>query len=311
MITEFDMELRQLAALVAVVDSGLNVSQAAERLHLVQSAVSQQLSRLESELGAELFVRKGRRLVALSAIGDAVLQHARRALAVRADIVAVGRDHADEGRGVLRIGTTHTQARYVLPAVIRAFRDEFPQVRLQIHQGTPRQLVEMALEDRVDLSVCTEHLGEHPDLTALPIYRWNRSLIAPHDHPVLAERTLSLETLCSYPLVSYTFGFAGAGRLQATFARAGLTPDLAITATDTDVIKTYVREGLGVGLIASIAYEPRQDRDLVARDLSALLPWETTWVGYQRDKYLRRFQRRFIELLDRMTGGRDRSGGEA
>ena len=277
------MELRQLTSLVAVAESRFNVTEAAERLHLVQSAV-----------------RKGKRLVGLSATGEKILNYARQALAVRENILAVGRDHVEDASGVLRIGTTHTQACYVLPPVIQAFRRIFPSVNLQIHQGTPQQLVEMALTDRVDFSICTEELGEHSSLTAIPIYRWNRSLIAPRRHPVLKRRPLGLEALCDYPLITYTFGFTGATHLQSTFARAGLQPQVVLSAVDTDVIKTYVREGMGIGLIASTAYSPEHDKDLVLRDLSQLLPWETTWVAYHKDKYLRRFQQHFIDLLDRM-----------
>ena len=295
------MELRQLTSLVALAESGFNVTQAAEQLCLVQSAVSQHLARLEEELGTQLFVRKGKRLIALTAAGEEVLNYARQALAIRENILAVGRDHVEESSGVLRIGTTHTQARYVLPAVIRAFRRIFPAVSLQIHQGTPRELVEMALRDRVDFSICTEELGEHSSLNAIPCYRWNRSLIALKEHPVFAGKPLSLESICSYPLITYTFGFTGASHMQNTFARAGLQPEVALTAADTDVIKTYVREGLGIGLIASMAYSPEQDRDLVMRDLSHMLPWETTWVAYQKDKYLRRYQQQFIDLLVEMV----------
>ena len=295
------MELRQLGSLVAVVEAGFNVTEAAQRLHLVQSAVSQQLARLEQELGTRLFTRKGKRLLGLTAGGETVLNYARQALAIRENILAVGRDHVEDASGVLRIGTTHTQARYVLPPVIRRFRHAFPSVTLQIHQGTPQQLVEMAATDRVDFSICTEELGEHPALSAIPIYRWNRSLIAPHGHPVLRRRPLGLEGICEYPLVTYTFGFTGATHLQSTFARAGLKPEIILSAADTDVIKTYVREGFGVGLIASMAYSAVQDKDLELRDLSHLLPWETTWVAYHKDKYLRRFQQALIELLDRMT----------
>jgi LysR family transcriptional regulator, cys regulon transcriptional activator len=294
------MELRQLNSLVALAESGFNVTLAAEQLHLVQSAVSQHLARLEQELGTQLFVRKGKRLIALTAAGEAVLTYARQALSIRENILAVGRDHVEESNGVLRIGTTHTQARYVLPAVIRAFRRIFPAVSLQIHQGTPQELVEMALNDRVDFSICTEELGEHSSLNAIPCYRWNRGLIVPKGHPVLQAKPLSLERICSYPLITYTFGFTGASHMQTTFARAGLKPDVVLSAADTDVIKTYVREGMGVGLIASMAYSPQQDRDLEMRDLSHMLPWETTWVAYHKDKYLRRYQQQFIDLLDEM-----------
>jgi LysR family cys regulon transcriptional activator len=294
------MELRQLNSLVALAESGFNVTSAAKQLYLVQSAVSQHLAQLEQELGTQLFVRKGKRLIALTAAGEEVLNYARQALAIRENILAVGQEHVEEGSGVLRIGTTHTQARYVLPSVIRAFRSTFPAVNLQINQGTPQQLVEMALTDRVDFSICTEELGYHSSLTAISCYRWNRSLIALKGHPVLTEKPLSLERICNHPLITYTFGFTGANHMQNTFARAGLKPNVVLSAADTDVIKTYVREGMGVGLIASMAYSPEQDRDLEMRDLSHMLPWETTWVAYHKDKYLRRYQQRFIDLMNEM-----------
>ncbi|MEW8523644.1 MAG: LysR substrate-binding domain-containing protein [Candidatus Thiodiazotropha endolucinida] len=295
------MELRQLNSLVALAESGFNVTLAAKQIYLVQSAVSQHLAQLERELGTQLFVRKGKRLIALTAAGEEVLNYARQALAIRENILAVGRDHVEESSGILRIGTTHTQARYVLPAVIRAFRQIFPTVSLQIHQGTPQQLVEMALTDRVDFSICTEELGEHSSLNAIPCYRWNRSLIALKGHPVLTQKPLSMESICDYPLITYTFGFTGANHMQITFTRAGLQPNVVLTAADTDVIKTYVREGMGVGLIASMAYSADQDRDLEIRDLGNMLPWETTWVAYHKDKYLRRYQQKFIDLMESMV----------
>ncbi|MES9829915.1 MAG: LysR substrate-binding domain-containing protein [Candidatus Thiodiazotropha sp.] len=295
------MELRQLNSLVALAESGFNVTLAAKQIYLVQSAVSQHLAQLERELGTQLFVRKGKRLIALTAAGEEVLNYARQALAIRENILAVGRDHVEESSGILRIGTTHTQARYVLPAVIRAFRQIFPTVSLQIHQGTPHQLVEMALTDRVDFSICTEELGEHSALNAIPCYRWNRSLIALKGHPVLSQKPLSMESICDYPLITYTFGFTGANHMQITFTRAGLQPNVVLTAADTDVIKTYVREGMGVGLIASMAHSAEQDHDLEIRDLGNMLPWETTWVAYHKDKYLRRYQQKFIDLMESMV----------
>ncbi|HXK57618.1 MAG TPA: LysR substrate-binding domain-containing protein, partial [Gammaproteobacteria bacterium] len=203
--------------------------------------------------------------------------------------------------GELRIGTTHTQARYVLPPVIRAFRKIYPLVNLQIHQGTPQQLVEMADSGNVDFSICTEELGEHPNLTALHCYRWNRSLIAPTGHPVLERRPLALDTLCEYPLITYVFGFTGANHLRTSFARLGLKPRVVLSAADTDVIKTYVREGFGIGIIASLAYSSSGDSDLQIRDLSRLFPWEVTRIAYNKDKYLRRYERRFIELMQQMV----------
>jgi LysR family cys regulon transcriptional activator len=295
------MEIRQLRSLCTLVDNGFSVTVTAGQLHLVQSAVSQHLSRLERELGSELLVRNGKRLVGLTQAGERVLEYARRILNDSQNIRAVGRDHQDEVSGELRLATTHTQARYVLPPVIRAFRSRYPRVTLEIHQGTPSQLVEMAESGRVDLSICTEALGEHPALTALHCYRWNRSLIAPLGHPLLARRPLALDTLCEYPLITYVFGFTGANHFRTSFARLGLTPKTVLSAADTDVIKTYVREGFGVGIIASLAYSPRQDSDLGIRDLSRLFPWEVTRIAHHREKYLRRYERDFIDLLQRMV----------
>lgn len=294
------MELRQLRSLDLLAESGFSVTLAAQRLHLVQSAVSQHLSRLERELGTELFVRQGKRLVGLTESGEQVLRYARRILNDTENILAVGRDHEKESSGELRIGTTHTQARYVLVPVIRVFREIYPQVNLQIHQGTPMQLVDMAKSGSVDFSICTEALGEHPSLTALHCYRWNRSLIAPRGHPVLERRPLALDTLCEYPLITYVFGFTGANHFRTSFARLGLRPRIILSAADTDVIKTYVREGFGIGIIASLAYSSSADSDLQIRNLSRLFPWEVTRIAYNKDKYLRRYERRFIELMQNM-----------
>ncbi len=294
------MELRQLRSLVALNESSFNVTAAAQKLHLVQSAVSQHLTRLENELGTEIFIRQGKRLTGLTEAGHKVLFYARKTLADCENILAIGREHVEESSGVMRIGTTHTQACYVLPAVIRQFRKIYPDVNLQIHQGTPDQLVDLAMNDMVDFSICTEALGEHPGLTAINCYRWNRSLIAPLDHPSLKMRPLSLRKLCDFPLISYVFGFTGAGQFRTSFARLGLQPNVVLSAADTDVIKTYVREKMGVGIIASLAYSEEFDTDLGRRDLSRLFPWETTRVAYKSDKYLRRYQEKFIDLLQTM-----------
>lgn len=289
------MDLRQLRSLVTLTECGFSVSRAAERLHLVQPAVSQHLARLEQELGVQLVSRRGKRLIGLTAAGERVLDYGQRVLSGVENIRQIGREHADEATGVLRVGTTHTQARYVLPPVIKAFSAAYPGVELQIHQGTPQQLVEMAVSDAVDFSICTEALSEHPELVAIPCYQWNRCLIAPSDHPLLIRSRLTLKALCQYPMITYVFGFTGRGNLSETFSQAGLTPQVVLSAADTDVIKTYVREGLGYGIVATLAYGPRQDQDLIRRDLSHLFPWETTKIAYQKDKFLRRHQQDFIE----------------
>jgi len=295
------MELRQLRSLVTLVEARFNVSRTAERLHLVQSAVTQHLKQLETEVGTRLFVRHGKRLVGLTEVGEQVLQHANEVLRQTGNILAVGRDHVEDDQGVLRLGATHTQARYVLPPVIRRFVSAYPAVELQIHQGTPGQLVEMALRDVVDLAICTEALGDEAGLQALACYRWNRCLIAPQAHPLLEAEPLTLEALGAFPLVTYVFGFTGRGNLSNAFAKAGVTPNVVLSAADTDVIKAYVREGLGVGVIAALAFEPDEDADLGVRDLSGLFPWEVTKIAYARDKYLRRYHQRFIEIFKAET----------
>lgn len=291
------MELRQLRSLVALVEADFNVSRTAANLHLVQPAVSQHLKKLEVELGTRLIHREGKRMVGLTEVGEQVLRHARSALADTANILAIGRDHTADDTGVLRIATTHTQARYVLPPAVRCFRKAYPDVEIQIHQNTPRDLVEMVLRDVVDLAICTEILGKHPELNATPCYRWNRCLIAPRDHPVLEARPITLDLLCEHPLITYVSGFSGHGHFSDSFAREGLRPRVVLSAADTDVIKTYVREGLGIGIVADLAYDREEDSDLGARDISHLFPWEVTRIAHARDKYLRRFQRAFVDLF--------------
>lgn len=291
------MELRQIRSLIALVEHGFSVSRTAQALHLVQPAVSQHLRLLEGELGTPLFRRNGKRLVGLTEAGGQVLEHARGMLAEVTNIVAIGRDHVEEGRGALRIGTTHTQARYVLPPVLHRFSEVYPDVEVQILQGTPAQLVDMTLADQVDLAICTEAIGDHPLLVSLPSYRWNRCLIAPRGHPVLSRQPISLGVLCEYPMITYVFGFTGRRTLSTSFAKVGLRPKVVLSAVDTDVIKTYVREGMGIGVIADLAFQPEHDGDLEARDLSHLFPWEVTRIAHAKDKYVRRFQRRFMDLF--------------
>lgn len=291
------MELRQLRSLVTLVESGCNVSRAAERLFMVQSAVSQHILRLEEELGVHLFMRQGKRILGLTEAGEQVLQHARRVLAETGNILEVGREHVEDSTGVLRIGTTHTQARYVLPPVVTRFNRAWPRVELQIHQDTPRHLVRMLLEDKADFAICTEDLAEEPHAVTVPAYRWNRSLIAPPGHPLLLEDRIELTTLARHPLITYVHGFTGRGHSERVFHKAGLQPHIVLSAADTDVIKTYVRQRMGIGIIASMAYDPAQDTDLASRDLAHLFPWETTYIAYPEHKYLRRYQQHFIELF--------------
>lgn len=288
------MKLQQLRFLVEVAKSGLNVSVAAEKLHTSQPGVSKQVRLLEDELGLDIFVRNGKRVVGVTEGGRRILQIAERVLMEADNLKRAGREATDPAAGTLVIATTHTQARYRLPAVIRDFRTRYPQVSLRLHQGNPMQVAEEVVAGRADLAIATEALDRYPDLVMLPCYQWNRVVVAPLGHPLLATSTLSLETLMDYPLLSYDTAFTGQSRILQAFAQRGLEPDLALTALDADVIKTYVRLGLGVGIIASMAYDPVQDADLGMLDAAHLFTSSTTRVGIRRGSYLRRYSYDFL-----------------
>jgi LysR family cys regulon transcriptional activator len=290
------MKLHQLRYLAAVAQSGLNITQAAQKLHTSQPGVSKQIKLLEDELGFQIFVREGRNLTRITPAGQQVIERAQRILQEAQSIRDLSTELRDEGRGSLSIGTTHTQARYVLPDVIRGFRDRYPDVRLNLHQGTSEQIAEMVAQDRIDCAIATgsEHL--FTDLTLLPCYRWYRTVIVPKSHPLGNGTRLTLRNLAAYPIITYTFSFSGPSSLQETFARAGLTPNVAITARDADVIETYVRLGLGVGIVAHMAVD-ENDPDLTVIDASHLFAAHTTWIGFRRGTLLRKYMYEFAQLL--------------
>jgi DNA-binding transcriptional LysR family regulator len=291
------MDIRQLQTLIALINNDFNVSVTAEKLFLVQSAVSQQLKRLEQELGSDLFIRKGKRMTGLTPFGEQVVQQAYEAIGVFKNIQRLAEDQLQMGQGILRIGCTHTQARYILPAVINQFNRSYPDVELQMHQGNPQQLVEWAVHDVVDFSICTEELAQSDKLESIPCYRWNRCLITLPDHPIQKLEKPTLPDLCQYPIVTYVMGFTGRKSFNQTFEKERLKPNTVLSAADTDIIKTYVLDGLGIGVIASMAYNENIDRQLCFKDLSHLFPWETTRIAYLKNKYIRRYQQTFIDLF--------------
>ncbi len=290
------MKLHQLRYLAAVAQSGLNITAAAQKLHTSQPGVSKQIKLLEDELGFQIFVREGRNLTRITPAGQQVIDRALRILQEAQSIRDLSTELRDEGRGSLSIGTTHTQARYVLPDVIRQFRDRYPNVRLNLHQGTSEQIAEMVAHDRIDCAIATGSDALFNDLTLLPCYRWHRSVIVPHNHPLASGGRLTFKALAAYPLVTYTFSFTGPSSLHEAFAKAGLTPNVAITARDADVIQTYVRLGLGVGIVAHMAVDPK-DPDLTAIDAGHLFPAHTTWIGFRRGTLLRKYMYDFAQLL--------------
>jgi len=311
------MNFHQLQYAVAIARHGLSVTQAASALGTSQPAISRALKALENELGFDLFVREGRAFSRITPQGAKVLEYATRALAEIDSLKAVAADLNQDNRGTLAIATTHTQARYVLPPVVQAFRERYPEVELHLHQGTSEQIAEMVAADRVQLAIATGSDGLFPGLVLLPVYRWHRQVIVPKRHRLAGVRKLTLQELARYPLVTYVFSFSGTSSLQTVFAREGLSPKVALTARDSDVIKTYVRLGLGVGIVASVAIEPEHDSDLVVLDAAHLFPIHTTWVGFRRGTLLRNFSYDFLQLfgphltrqlVDRAIAARDRDG---
>lgn len=291
------MKLQQLRFLSAIAKHNLNISEAAEHLHTSQPGVSKQIKLLEEELGLELFTRSGKHLSQVTEAGRCVIERADAILNEVANIKRLSQEFKDEYHGRLDIATTHTQARYTLPDVIRTFRREYPEVELHLHQGTPRLISEMAVSGEVDFAVATEALALYSDLIMMPAYRWNRCVVAPPGHPLAQVGRLSLEALAQYPIVTYVEGLTGRGKMDRAFEKAGLTPDLVFTATDADVIKTYVRLGLGVGVIARQAYLQDMDHDLVRLDAGHLFESSVTKIAFRRGTYLRGFMYRFMELF--------------
>jgi LysR family cys regulon transcriptional activator len=291
------MNFHQLQYAVAIARNGLSVTQAASALGTSQPAISRALKSLERELGFDLFVREGRAFARITPQGAKVLEYAGRALAEIESLKAVAADLNQDNRGTLSIATTHTQARYVLPNVVRTFRERYPDVELHLHQGTSEQIAEMVASDRVNLAIATGSDGLFPGLVLLPVYRWHRQIIVPKRHPLTALPQVTLKDLAEYPLVTYVFSFTGSSSLMTVFSRQNLTAKVALTARDSDVIKTYVRLGLGVGIVASVAMEPGADTDLAVIDATHLFPIHTTWIGFRRGTLLRNYAYDFIQLF--------------
>jgi LysR family cys regulon transcriptional activator len=289
--------LKQLKYLVGIVDSGLNITSAAERLYTSQPGISKQLKQLEAELGMQLFTRKGKSLAAITPAGRDVIVRARKILREVENIRSLASDLTAEEDGTLAIATTHTQARYVLPDVIREFRQRYPNVDLELHQGTSEQIAELINSNKVDFAIATGSRELFSHLTLFPIYDWYRIVIVPKQHPLARKKRLDLQTLAGYPLVTYVFSLTGESSFKRAFREQGLEPRVVFTARDADIIKTYVRMGMGVGVIASMAVEHQDLEDLVAIEAQGLFPRVTTWLGFPRDMVLRSFMVDFIHLF--------------
>jgi len=297
------VNLQQLRYLCAIVDHGLNVSDAADKLYTSQPGVSKQVRQLEDELGLKVFVRVGKRLASVTPAGEAVIAAARRALIEIDNLKRVGAEYTGEDEGTLAIATTHTQARYVLPKVVRSFATRYPKVKLELHQGNPVQVAEQTARGDVDVGIATEALASFPELVTLPCYQWNRCVLVPRGHPLARSAPLTLGALARYPIVTYDFSFTGRSQINAAFDAEGITPNVVLTALDADVIKTYVELGMGVGIVAQMAWDPSRDGALECLDAAHLFAPSTTRLGVRRGVFLRGyvydFIARFAPALDR------------
>jgi LysR family cys regulon transcriptional activator len=291
------MKLQQLRYACEVARQGLNVSAAADALHTSQPGISKQIKSLEDELGVEIFVRHGKRIAAVTEPGKAVLALAERILAEAANLKRAGEDFANEKLGTLTVATTHTQARYALPKAVAAFKKKYPDVRLVLHQGNPTQICEMVRAGEADFAIATEAIAEYPELVSLPCYSWNRCVVVPPGHALLKVKPLTLEAIAQFPVVTYDFAFAGRSAINKAFEKRGLKPNIVLEALDSDVIKTYVELGLGIGILATMGFDPKRDRNLQAIDASHLFESSTTRLGIKRGAWLRGYAYDFIELF--------------
>jgi LysR family transcriptional regulator, cys regulon transcriptional activator len=291
------MNLQQLRYVREVARRGLNVSEAAGALFTSQPGVSRQIRLLEEELGVEIFVRRGKRIAGVTEPGRQVLEIAERLLRDIDNLKQVGSEFSEQASGSLTIATTHTQARYVLPKVIQQFAQRYPGVRLSLRQGSPTQICEYVLSGEADIAIATEAIEHFDELVMLPCYQWNRCVIAPPGHPILKAKPLTLEAIARHPIVTYDFAFAGRSQINKAFAARDLKPNVVLTAIDADIIKTYVALGLGIGIVAAMAYDREADTNLHAIDAAHLFESATTRIGLRRNDYLRGYTYAFIELF--------------
>ena len=291
------MNLQQIKFICAVVENGFSVSDAAVACYTAQPVVSKHIKTLEDELGLKIFERRGKRFLGLTQAGEQAYAIAKRLNGDATSLKALASDMTNAKEGVLTIATTHTQARYVLPRVVTQFGAKYPDVKLKLKQGNPKQCADWVAGSEADIAIATEALALDPLLVTLPCYRWNRCVIAPPKHPLVKEEVLTIEALSKYPLITYDTAFTGRSQVDRAFASAGFTPNVALTALDSDVIKTYVRLNVGVGILAEMAYEPKVDSDLKRMDASHLFAPSVTRVGLRRNAFLRRFAYDFIVMF--------------
>ncbi len=290
------MNFQQLRSIREAARNNYNLTEVASVLFTSQPAISRQIRELEEELGVEIFTRAGKRLTGLTTPGKTLLPIINRLLLEAGNLKNAGKDFKEKDTGVFYVAATHSQARYALPAVVRDFRQIYPGVTLHLRQGSPQQIADMLLTGEADIGVATEALADYEQLVTLPGYRWSHSVIVPPDHPLLQQTApISLEDLARHPIITYEHGFTGRAHIDEAFAREGLAPEVVLTAMDADVIKTYVELGMGMGIVASIAFDPERDRLLRAIDARHLFEINLTRIAVRRGIWLRDYAYHFIE----------------
>lgn len=289
------MNFQQLRIIREAVQQNFNLTDVAAALFTSQSGVSKHIKDLEDELGVELFVRRGKRLLGLTEPGKELAVIVERMLLDAKNIKRLAEQFSGAEQGRLTIATTHTQARYALPQVVARFKAAFPRVHLVLHQGSPAEIVALLQSGEADIGIATEALQTQEQFVTFPFYEWRHAVVVPEGHALARAGALSLEQLAEHPLITYHEGYTGRARIDASFAAAGLSPHIVMSALDADVIKTYVQVGLGVGIVAAMAFEPQRDQGLQLLDASALFQANTTRIALKRGHYLRGFAYRFLQ----------------
>jgi len=299
------MKLQQLRYLCEVANQDLNLSRAAKKLHTSQPGISKQIQLLEEELGVEIFIRNGKRMASITPPGQTIVEIAEKILIEENNLRCVGQEFTDKDVGSLTVATTHTQARYALPPTIRQFTTRYPKIKLTIRQGNPTQISKLVTSREADIAIATEAIEFFHELVMLPCYQWNRCIITPPEHPLLSLREISLEAIVKYPIITYDFAFTGRSKINQAFEARGLVPNVVLTALDADVIKTYVELGLGIGIVAQMAFDPNRDKHLRSIDAGHLFESSTTRIGIRKNSYLRGYVLDFIKMfspqLNRIT----------
>jgi LysR family cys regulon transcriptional activator len=291
------MKLQQLRYLCEVANQDLNLSRAAKKLHTSQPGISKQIQLLEEELGVEIFIRNGKRMASITPPGQTIVEIAEKILIEENNLRCVGQEFTDKDVGSLTVATTHTQARYALPPTIRQFTTRYPKIKLTIRQGNPTQISKLVTSREADIAIATEAIEFFHELVMLPCYQWNRCIITPPEHPLLSLREISLEAIVKYPIITYDFAFTGRSKINQAFEARGLVPNVVLTALDADVIKTYVELGLGIGIVAQMAFDPSRDKHLRSIDAGHLFESSTTRIGIRKNSYLRGYVLDFIKMF--------------